>query len=198
MDRKNNISKGKNADEKIIKWMQKLEGSKLIHEIKDYQMEIRQGKELTRQQQLDNYINMVQGTDYIYKFIQSDKGIIVETVAFIDTKGFNYNQKYYGNIDNNGIVEYMIFQIEKSYGGKIYRGWANEPSHKTSHIVILINDLIYIIKYQKLLEYLNQMDIKQYRIITFNKNYGNYEKCIQVPTNELIQNGVIVHISTTE
>ena len=204
MSRINNINYGNKADEKIINYLKGCNGIYGIKKIGDYQREKYQ-RELTPIEQMDNSINQYLGVDYMiitegtkYKFqnLSGDyeklNGLGFDIVN-VDTKGFNYNPKYYGKLEN-GIVETMLLQVEKCYGGNVYYGWANESKHLTTHLVILINDYMYFMDYKSLVAYCKRFNKGNCTYKVFDKGYGNYEICIRVSVKDMLENEVITCI----
>lgn len=202
--RKNNIKYGNQADEKIIGYLKKCKGIYGITKIGDYQREKYQ-RELRPTEEMDNSINQYLGVDYMiitegskYKLrnLSGDyeklNGLGFNIVN-VDTKGFNYNHKYYGKLEN-GIVEKMLLQVEKCYSNKVYYGWANNSKHLTTHLVILINNHMYFIDYKKLVQYCKRFNRDNTAYEKFNKGYGNYEICIKASVKEMIENKVITCI----
>ena len=182
MNRNNNITYSRMANTKILQYLKTIKGYKAIHEVRDYQQATHQ---LQGMQKLENDVNIHLGIDYVLE--------IDNKTHYIDTKGFNYNPKYYGSIEN-GIVETMLLQVEKCYGGQIYHGWANNPNHLTEFILVLIQNTLYILDYKRLVTYCKRFGRDNVSFITFNKGYGSYEICIKRPINELVNEKVITHI----
>lgn len=204
MSRINNIKYGNKADEKIIKYLSGCEGIYGITKIGDYQREKYQ-RELRPVEQMNNSINQYLGVDYMiitegtkYKFQsligehEKYNGLRFDIVN-VDTKGFNYNPKYYGKLEN-GIVETMLLQVEKCYGGNVYCGWANDSKHLTTHLVILINDYMYFIDYKSLVKYCKRFNRGNCVYELFNKGNGNYEICVKASVKDMIENKVITNI----
>ncbi|MEG1411624.1 MAG: hypothetical protein RSD36_17445 [Terrisporobacter sp.] len=205
MSRTNNIKYGNKADGKIIKYLSGCRGIYAIQKIGDYQTDKYQ-RELKPTEWMHNSMNQYLGVDYMiitegtkYKFqnlggkYEKLNGLGFDIVN-VDTKGFNYNPKYYGALDN-GIVETMLLQVEKCYGGNLYYGWANNPNHLTTHLVILINDYMYFVDYKSLVGYCKRFDRNSKELIPpFNKGYGNYELCIKASVRDMVENKVITNI----
>lgn len=202
--RNNNIKHGNKANERIINYLKGCGGIYGIYEIGDYQSE-KWNRTLTPIEQMHNSINQYLGTDYIvitegtkYRFqnmtgeYEKLNGIGFNIVN-VDTKGFNYNPKYYGKLEN-GIVETMLLQVEKYYGKVVYNGWANNPNHLTEYILILLNNHIYFISYRKLVEYCRRFNRGNISYEKFNKGNGNYEICIKASVKDMIENKVITSI----
>lgn len=180
--RNNNIKYGNQANEKIIGYLKSLDGFVSIYEIRDNQQN---RNSLQGMERLENDINMRLGIDYV--LVMKDK------TYYLDTKGFNYKSKYYGNL-NNGKVETMLLQVEKYYGGVIYNGWANNPNHLTEYILILINEHIYFVDYKRLVQYCKKFNRDNTPYEKFDKGYGNYEICIKAPVRDMMENNVITCI----
>lgn len=180
--RNNNIEYGNKANEKIIGYLKSLDGFVSIHEIRDNQQN---RNSLQGMERLENDINMHLGIDFV--LVMKDK------TYYLDTKGFNYNQRYYGNLDN-GIVETMLLQVEKYYGGNLYNGWANNPNHLTEYILILVNNNIYFVDYKSLVQYCKKFKRDNTAYEKFNKGYGNYEICIKASVKDMLENKVITCI----
>jgi hypothetical protein len=180
--RSNNIKYGNEANEKIINYLKGLEGFKAIYEIRDNQQN-RNG--LQGIEKLENDVNMHLGIDYVL--------VMENRTYYIDTKGFSYNPKYYGKLEN-GIVETMLLQVEKYYGNQLYYGWANNPNHLTELIIILVNGHIYCLNYKKLVQYCKRFNRDNIAYEKFNKGYGNYEICIRASVKDMLENEVINHI----
>ena len=170
------------ANAKIIDYLKGLEGFVSIYEIRDSQQN-RNG--LQGMERLENDINMHLGIDYVL--------VMEERTYYIDTKGFNYNPKYYGKLEN-GIVETILLQVEKYYGKVVYNGWANNPNHLTEYILILLNDHIYFMDYKKLVQYCKRFNKDNCDYKVFDKKYGNYEICIKASVKDMIENKVITNI----
>ena len=197
--RSNNIEYGKKADEKIISYLKSLDGFVSIYEIRDNQQN---RNNLQGMDKLENDINMHLGIDFVL--------VIKDKTYYLDTKGFNYSYRNYGSL-RNGIVENMLLQVEKVYGNKEYKGWANNPKHLTTHIVILINGHIYIIDYKKLVKYCDKFtdEVEKCKrkgkgndIVKIYgekwKGKGNCEICVKASVKDMIENKVITNISTIE
>ena len=180
--RNNNIEYGNKANGKIINYLKSLDGFVSIHEIRDNQ---RNRNSLQGMERLENDINMHLGIDYV--LVMKDK------TYYLDTKGFNYNPKYYGSL-KNGMVDTMLLQVEKYYGKVVYYGWANNPNHLTEYILILINDYIYFVDYKKLVQYCKRFNRDNTPYEKFNKGYGNYEICIKASVKDMLENEVITCI----
>ena len=205
-NRGENIKKGKLADEKIIEHLKKLDGFINIIECKDYQVELKQGKELTRSQHLQNNINMIGGTDYVlvmkggnleFRNLTGDdaqlNGFKFRLIN-IDTKGFNYSLKNNGVMYSDGTVERLLLQIGKYYGGVKYKGWANNPHHLTSFIVMNVGDWVYYLDYKKLVVFMQSLNRSNTVGELFPKGGENYEVCLKVPVKGLLESGVITAI----
>ena len=187
MSRSENIKLSKVSDKIIINEVEKLNGFISIDEVKDSQQN---RNNIYGVDKLHNDINMLLGIDYI---LVMKIGNSYQTL-YIDTKGFNYNPKYNGTI-RNGVVTTVLLQIEKYYGGKLLKGWANNPKYWTDFIIILLNNHLYYMNYQRLMEYCNQLEHEQgTSIIQFNKYNGNYEKCIIANVDDMINQRVITSI----
>lgn len=178
--RNRNIQLGKTSDEIIIGELMKLDKFKSIVPIRDNQQKRNSLQGILK---LEDDINMRLGIDYVLEFNGN--------TYYIDTKGFTYDSRYYGSL-NNGVVELLLLQVEKYYRGISRKGWSNDNDHWTDFILILINNHIYFINYKRLVTYCNNIQVAD--VITFNKGNGNYEKCIQVPVNKLQEANVITSI----
>ena len=188
MNRTNNIKLGKASDKIIISELEKLTGFICIDEIKDSQQNRYNIKGLDK---FYNDINSKLGVDYILT-MHTLEGY---QTYYLDTKGFNYNPRYNGKLNTDGIVETMLLQVEKYYSGISRKGWANSPEHWTTNTLILINNHIYFISYPKLIEYCNKLEqVADIPTISFPKGYGNYERCIIANVNDMLEQGVIKQI----
>lgn len=188
MSRNNNISVGKASDRIIINELKKLNGFIDVVEVKDSQQN---RYSIQGVDKLQNDINMKLGIDYIL-VMNTYQGY---QTYYIDTKGFTYYPRYNGAL-TNGVVESLLLQVEKRYSNVVYKGWANSPEHWTTHIIILINNHLYYINYPKLVGYCNKLEqMEGIEQISFNKGYGNYEKCIIANVNDMLEQGVITRIA---
>ena len=105
--RNNNIEYGNKANGKIINYLKSLDGFVSIHEIRDNQQN---RNSLQGMERLENDINMHLGIDYV--LVMKDK------TYYIDTKGFNYNQKNCG-VDPISHTQYeMWYGEEETYTAK--------------------------------------------------------------------------------
>lgn len=181
--RNNNIKYGNEANEKIINYLKSLDGFVSIYEIRDNQQN---RNSLQGMDRLENDINMHLGIDFV--LVMKDK------TYYLDTKGFKYNPRYYGNL-TNGIVDTMLLQVEKFYGGEVRNGWANNPKYLTEYIIILINGYIYFIDYKSLVQYCKKFNRDNIAYEKFNKGYGNYEICIKASVKDMLENKVITCIT---
>ena len=193
MNRTNNIKLGKACDKVILSELKKLKGFIGIDEIKDSQQN---RYNINGLEKFYNDINSKLGVDYVLTMIINGK---VQTL-YIDTKGFNYSHRSNGKL-TNGIVETIPLQIEKYYSGISRKGWANSPEHWTTNTIILINNHMYFIRYNKLVEYCNELEqIDTTVCITYDKRdnwnryTGNYEKCILGNVEEMKAKGIITSI----
>lgn len=205
--RNNNIKYGNKANEKIINYLKKCKGIYRIYEVGDYQQE-KWSRKLKPTEEMHNSINQYNGVDYIvitegskYKLQNLDgKYARLNGMGFnivnLDTKGFNYKYKNYGKLEN-GIVEKMLLQVEKKYGGKVMKGWANNPKYLTTHIAILVANHIYIINYKRLMIYCDNFKMDSENTVTWGGRYkgiGNYVTCIKASVKDMIENKVITSI----
>lgn len=184
--RESNIKLGKASDRKIIEHIKKLDGFIDIVEIKDSQQN---RYSIQGVDKLQNDINMILGIDYIL-VMNTKQGY---QTYYIDTKGFTYKPIHNGAL-TDGIVETILLQVSKLYGGRWYKGWANNSEHWTTHILILINDHIYYMNYKRLVSYCNDFLQANDDTIEFDKKYGNYEYCIKASIEDLKVKGVITDI----
>lgn len=207
MSRKANIKLGKQANAILERHICSFEGSITLLEITDHSNLRVTGRALTDEQMKDNNINMIKGIDYVYVY-RDKQGI--NHYKYIDTKGFNYDPRYYGSIYDNGMPEFLLLQVEKLFinSNTKYYGWSNDPNHKTEYIVILINNIIIWLDYKKLLEFmtplydpfevltedlkiLNQFIKKPYEMVSIRKHGTEVNKCLKIPTIELFQKGIM-------
>lgn len=191
MSRETNIEFGKASDKIIINELKKTFKCLEIFEVEDGQQN---RDNLQGKPKLLNEINMRLGIDYVILMEINGK---VDT-HFIDTKGFKYSSKHNGTV-NNGIVETILLQVSKEYGNKTFKGWANNPEHWTTHIIILLNGHIYIMNYKRLVQYCNrlmmQYDVKLER---FEKENGSVEYCFKGNVKEMEQQKVVTLIKPVE
>lgn len=205
--RNNNIKKGNEANKKIINYLKKCKGIYGIYEIGDYQQE-KWNRRLKPMEEMQNSINQYNGVDYIvitegtkYKLQNFEGGYAKLNgmrfdIVNLDTKGFNYNCRNYGKIEN-GIIEKILLQVEKKYSGKVMKGWANNPKYLTTHLAILVANHIYIIDYKRLITYCDNFEMDIANTVTWGEKYkgkGNYETCIKAPVKDMLENKVITCI----
>ena len=203
-NRNENVKKGKLAEGKIIEHLTKFEGCRKIKVIGDYTTKRLKGETLTEMEKIENDINMLKGIDMQVNYIDEGVGWMVEYGYNIDAKGFKYDSRYYGEMDDEGKVEKLMLQVEKKVvniktatkgiESNIYKGWANNPKHLTHFITINISGWVYYLKYVALVEYLKDKSRYNTPYNEFKKANGGYEICLIVPVKGLLESGVITAI----